>query len=110
MLQEPEMQQIVEKCAQLSSYVKNSGLNKLLKTSLKRYTSTRWNSVYTMIKCIIENFAEVYKLLTVKQRLRNESRINSHKTPDQVILELITDLDKSKLEEIVTFLAPFKVC
>lgn len=109
MLTEKRVHEIVEKCAKLSSYVKNTGLNKRLKTSLKRYTKTRWNSIFIMINCIIENFSEVYKLLTIKQRLRNEYRMNAKKSHDQEILNLINDLDKSDLEKIAEFLKPFKV-
>lgn len=110
MLSEPRMEDIVKKCARLSSFVKNTGLNKHLEHSLKRYTPTRWNSVFIMINCIIENFAEVYKWLTIKQRLRNELRITAKKQPDQDILNLMSELNKSELEKITEFLAPFKVC
>lgn len=109
MLSEPKVISIVDKCAKLSSFVKNTGLNKHLTPSLKRHTSTRWNSVYIMFDCIIKNFSEVYRLLTLKQRLRNEFRINSRKQPDQEITSLITDLNKSELEKVTEFLNPFKV-
>lgn len=110
MLTETKMNEIILKCSQLSSYVKNTGLNKHLKISLKRYTSTRWNSVFLMIDSIITSFSEVYKMLTIKQRLRNESRINASKLPDQEILNLIGELNLSELNQIKNFLEPFKVC
>lgn len=110
MLTETKMNEIILKCSQLSSYVKNTGLNKHLKISLKRYTSTRWNSVFSMIDSIITSFSEVYKMLTTKQRLRNESRINAGKLPDQEILNLIGELNLSELKQIKNFLEPFKVC
>lgn len=110
MLTETKINEIILKCSQLSSYVKNTGLNKHLKISLKRYTSTRWNSVFSMIDSIITSFSEVYKMLTTKQRLRNESRINAGKLPDQEILNLIGELNLSELKQIKNFLEPFKVC
>lgn len=110
MLTQTQVMKIVEKCAELSSYVKNTGLNKFFNPTFKRYTKTRWNSIYVMIDCIIKNFSELNKLLTVRQRLRNESRINNNKQADQDILSLVTNLNNSELVAIRDFLAPFKVC
>lgn len=109
MLTEPSVMRVVEMCATLSSYVKNTGLNKYLSPSLKRYSKTRWNSIFIMIDAIIESNSEVYKLLTVKQRLRNEARINAYKQADQEILNMITNLNMTELNNIKEFLQPFKV-
>lgn len=109
MLAENEVRVIIQHCAELSSYVKNSGLNMKLKTSLKRHTPTRWNSTYIMIDAIINNYQDVYELLIVKQRLRNEARLKSYKQIDYEISDLITKLNQNKLDEIRTFLKPFKV-
>lgn len=62
-----------------------------------------------MIDCIIQSFGEVYKILTTKQRLRNEMRINNGKRADHDILDLIEVLNKDQLIEIKQFLEPFKV-
>lgn len=109
MLDETEMKGIVEQSSKLSSYVKNAGLNSKLKTSLKRYTTTRWNSVYTMISAIIENYQPVYDLLVERQILRNESKLKQNKAPDNQITDLITVLNRTRLVEIRDFLQPFKV-
>lgn len=109
MLTEANVKKIVDNCARVASFIKNTGLNKHLKSSLKRFTPTRWNSVYKMIDSIIENYGEIYKVLTARQRLRNEGRINSQKNPDEEILNLITALKKSELVSIKSFLEPFKV-
>lgn len=108
-LTEQKVKQIVQQCAVLSSYIKNTGLNKQLKPSLKRYTATRWNSVFIMIDCIIKSYNDVYKLLITKQRLRNECKINSNKQPDHEISDMVSVLNQSELIEIRDFLGSFKV-
>lgn len=45
MLTEARVKLIISQASELSAYMKNSGLNMLLKTTLKRSVSTRWNSV-----------------------------------------------------------------
>lgn len=70
---------------------------------------TRWNSVYLMIDSILQSFGEIYDVLTTKQRLRNEARMNNGKQFDHEILELIEVLNKDDLIEIKQFLEPFKV-
>lgn len=64
---ETKVSSIVDKCATLSSYMKNHGLNKNLRPTLKRYTPTRWNSVYIMIDCIIKSYGPAYDILIAKQ-------------------------------------------
>ena len=100
---------MIQQCADLSSYVKSSGLNTKLKTSLKRHTTTRWNSTFIMIDAILTNFEDVYELLIIKQRLRNEARAKSYKPPDSEISDLITSINPTVLKSLRTFLEPFKV-
>lgn len=109
MLTEKRVKVIVEQCATLSSYVKNNGFNRDLNPTLKRYTTTRWNSVHIMIDCIIKSYQDVYKLLLAKQRHRNEARMMSSKQPDSEITEHLTVLNVAQLTEIRDFLLPFKV-
>lgn len=109
MLDDEYVKEIVNQAAKLSSYVKNSGLNKHLKTSLKRHTSTRWNSVYVMLKAISDNYRDVYELLVTKQRLLNEARWKNKQQTNNEISELITALEPEKMDELIKFLVPFKV-
>lgn len=54
MFDEPRVMAIIKQCSSLLSYVKNSGMNEDLKTSLKPHTAIRWNSVFLMIDAIIK--------------------------------------------------------
>lgn len=109
MLEDPIAKKLVQKANELSAYVKNSGMNTKLQTSLKTYTKTRWNSVFIMINAIINNYEIVYDLLMEKQRIVNEEKIKRRKQPNNDISELITTLNRSELIEMRDFLEPFKV-
>lgn len=107
MLDDPKIKVIIEKNSKLANYVKNSGLNHKLKRSLKRFTPTRWNSVFIMLESIIESYSDVYELLIMKQRLMNEARLKKHQSTDNAISELITTLNLSDMKAMKTL--PFKV-
>lgn len=109
MLDEKSVQVLIKQSTCLSSYVKNSGLNKELKMGLKLYTKTRWNSVYSMVDVIINNYQDLYELLISRQRLRNEARISCNQQPDNVISDLVTNINLTELTRLRDFLAPFKV-
>lgn len=109
MLDEPKVKEILKRCAKLAAYVKNSGLNTQLTTSIKGYTPTRWNSVYTMVDGIYKNYQQIYDVLIMKQRLVNEVRIKNKLSPDNVLSELILVLQQSELKDIRDLLEPFKV-
>lgn len=64
MLEEHDVKQLVEKASKLASYMKNYGHNKHLKTSIKTFSKTRWNSVCIMFKSIIDNYEDIVKVLT----------------------------------------------
>lgn len=109
MLDQPQVKEIIKNCSKLAAYVKNGGLNAKLKTSLKIYVSTRWNSVHMMISAILSNYNDIYDLLVEKQRAMNEC--NQFRSNRQVenILEYLTILDIDELKRIEIFLNPFKV-
>lgn len=109
MLAEPTVKDIVQAANTLSCYVKNCGMNTQLKKSLKRYTTTRWNSIFIMIDAIIESYNVLYDLLSEKQRIVNEEKIKQRKPTDNSITNLITNIDMVDLVEIHKFLQPFKV-
>lgn len=109
MLQQSRVGNIIKLSSKLSAYMRNSGLNSKLRTSLKNYTCTRWNSVYIMIKEIIKNYQAVYDLLCKKQTSINEARLRQNMQPETTLLDLITDLSKTDLITLCEFLEPFKV-
>lgn len=109
MFNEENMKTLKSQCAELTAHVKNGGLNRKLKPSLKLYTTTRWNSVCIMIDAIVKNYHAIYDLLSEKQRLRNEQRLKQRKQPDNVVVELITVLKQEELISVRDFLLPFKV-
>lgn len=109
MLAEKDVKEVVKKANALSSYVKNSGMNTKLKISLKCFTTTRWNSIYTMLNAIITSYQDVYDLLLEKQRFINDDKLKNGKQPNNEISDMITTLNRSDLIEICNFLQPFKV-
>lgn len=109
MLSSPRVKAIIDDSARLASYVKNTGLNKFLKPTVKRFVSTRWNSIFVMIDSILKNFDELLKLLGARQQLRNVSRNKASKQPDQAIIDLLNAINKTVLISLRDFLEPFKV-
>lgn len=98
MLTEPRVKLIISQASELSAYMKNSGLNMLLETTLKRAVSTRWNSVYIMLREILNNYENIVRVLNDKQT-----------TVKNNVLQLITWLKKQEVEQICSFLEPFKL-
>lgn len=109
MFAEPRVKDTIQDASSLSSYVKNSGMNVHLKNSLKRYTTTRWNSVFIMIDAIIESHNKLYDLLYEKQQIVNDEKIKQRKKTDNSIIDLLTKIKFENLIEIHKFLQPFKV-
>lgn len=93
-----EVKVIVENASKLSSYVKRTGLNFHLKTSLKSFSKTRWNYAYIMLEKIVENYDAIYDILLEKQRA----------TKKENILSMITELNKDEMHAICQFLKIFK--
>lgn len=109
MLSKKSVQEMITQAAKLTAYVKNSGMNSQLKSFLKLYTKTRWNSVFTMFDSIITEYQTTYDLLLYKQRVMNEHGFKNSKQPDNSLSDLITVINLPELIKIKTFLEPFKV-
>lgn len=109
MFMETKVKEIIQKANALCSYVKVTGLNTRLETSLKRHVSTRWNSVYIMLNSILNNFEAVRDLLIEKQLIVNQEKLKQNRPTDNTISELVTSLNKKDLVDIRDFLEPFKV-
>lgn len=103
MLEQANLKDIIKKCSQLATYVKNSGLNRKLKTLLKAFVPTRWNSVFIMIESIINNYRDVYDLMHEKQRILNDHNRNQNKKLEN-IMDYLTTLNMDELIRIKKFL------
>lgn len=109
MFKEPDVKAMIAQCSELTSYVKNQGMNRNFNPSLKLYTTTRWNSVCIMLDAIIKNYHGLYDLLSENQRLRNEERLKRRMQADNKLVELISVLDVCEMVKVRDFLLPFKV-
>ena len=72
--------------------MKKNSFQNLLPTTLKQCNATRWNSIYNMLKSVLDNFEELQKLFAL------------HKPSE---LRRITAINIDLLKELVDFLAPF---
>lgn len=97
---ETNVQSIITDAASLVRHLKKTGLNYKNNIRVKSYCSTRWNTVYTMLNSIVENYQSIYTSL--------EQRQSSGKRKYRNSLERIERLKKSTLIKIVKFLKPFK--
>lgn len=77
-----------------------SGLNFKHKLALKSYCSTRWSTVYIMLKSIIDGYQTIYNLLERRQLSGNRAHENC--------IDRIECLRKSTLRKVVDILRPFK--
>ncbi|KAF0287399.1 Transposable element Hobo transposase [Amphibalanus amphitrite] len=81
-------------CKSLVSLVKRKGLNHLLEKSLKQQVDTRWNSLLTMIRSVLEALPE----------LRSQERFAQ---PD--VSDLVDQLSRSQLHALIDLLQPFEM-
>lgn len=90
-----QIDEIVAISSKLVKYVKKSGLNCDLPTSLKSFTPTRWNTVYFTILSLKSNFADIQKILSDKNLSEKYNIIKEHHL-DQLIAILKPFMDASK--------------
>lgn len=81
-------------CKSLVSLVKRKGLNHLLEKSLKQQVETRWNSLLTMIRSVLEALPE----------LRSQERFAQSDVSD-----LVDQLSRSQLHALIDLLQPFEM-
>lgn len=94
---EPEVKRMVANASSLVRYMKLASLdNTKLKSTLKPYVETRWNTVNFMF----DSMLEVYQAL-------NEREMGSSSSNHRNITEKITCLSKQALENICRFLRIF---
>lgn len=99
MMQNDDMAEIIKNASKLTAYFKNQGLNTQLKTALKLYTSTRWNSIFIMLSEILNHFDDIVQILNERGRVLKKNNL----------LDLITCFDRDMLSAICAFLRPFKI-
>ena len=75
----------------ITTYFKQSGLNKKLKKSLKQSNETRWNTVLYMLKSYVENRDDVEMILNLRRQ--------GH---------MLLDVDMLIISDLIKFLEPFE--
>lgn len=89
---------IISDAAGLVRYLKKSGIpNKNFQTALRSYIETRWNTVYYLLKSILDNYNSILQVLLDKER---------NATTSNVTLKL-TCLPKEDMRNIAEFLKFF---
>lgn len=89
--------EIVETAAKVTALVKNSNINSQLPKTIKSFSRTRWNGVYTMLHSIGVNFANLDQLLFQRQR----------QNPKETCFDLFSSLKASDIKSICEFLEQF---
>lgn len=74
-----DIKDIISRTAALVRYIKITGQNDnpLLRSSLKSYCETRFNTVVDMIDSVERSYDEIYELLREKQRLTKQTNLVS---------------------------------
>lgn len=69
---------IVDNVKSLVKYFKVTGLSSALENSLKSYIKTRWNTIYYMMKSLIDNWDDVVSILTMKNEMHRMNNIDKN--------------------------------
>lgn len=89
---------LVSNAASLVRYLKKSGLSlKEIRNSLQSYCETRWNTVYYLLSCIVNNYTSILNVLARKETI----------TPSSNATDKLTCLSKSDMVTIAEFLKLF---
>ncbi|KAF0301934.1 Transposable element Hobo transposase [Amphibalanus amphitrite] len=80
-------------CKSLVSLVKRKGLNHLLEKSLKQQVETRWNSLLTMIRSVLEALPE----------------LQSQRFAQSEVSDLVVQLSRSQMHALIDLLHPFEM-
>lgn len=98
MLSLPVALKILNECNALCGYMKNTGLNSRLKTTLKAWSRSRWNGACMMFSSVLEaDFNLIIDILNEKQRLTKTD-----------LVKMVTVLDKAEIKPICEFLLQIK--
>ena len=82
----------IENCAELVTYMKRSGLNVKLQKQLVQQVDTRWNSKLAMLKSVAEAYPQLLEEFGTKKETRDR----------------LLKVDLDFLKQLVTILEPFR--
>lgn len=92
------VKKIIDDTSSLVSYVRNSGLGVKCKPQLKKYVTTRWNTVYDMLSSVSLNFVKLGQILLEKEEADKNANVMSK----------LSTISRTNLEIIAEFLKKFK--
>lgn len=92
------VKKIIDDTSSLVSYVRCSGLGVKCQPQLKKYVSTRWNTVHDMLSTVSVNFVRLSQILLEKEE--------ADKNAD--VMSKLTIIPRTNLEIIAEFLKQFK--
>lgn len=92
------VKKIIENVSGLVSYVRNSGLGEKCEPKLKKYTESRWNTVYYTMDSVESNYSRLAHVLLEKEQ--------ADKNAD--VMHKLTNISRSDLSVISKFLKKFK--
>lgn len=90
---------LIENVSSLVTYVRNSGLGEKCNPKLKKYTESRWNTVYNTMNAVELNYSRLAQILLEKEQADKNANV-MHK---------LTNISRSDLEMISKFLKKFKI-
>lgn len=89
---------ILKSVSKIVSHVKKTNMNSQMDTTLKIYSSTRWNGALTMLKSFSRNFQNLYDALYVRHR----------QNPREKYFAIISNLDTDAICQMCSFLEQFQ--
>lgn len=98
MFRDSRVNTIKKTASKIVSFVKKTSMNSQLKTTLKKFSSTRWNGAFDMFSSLFENYDQLRDLLYTRQRAN----------PRQPYFDLISTIDPEDIGRICRFLKQFK--
>lgn len=98
-----ELDETIIACKKIVKYFKKANLQHKLNTTLKNACPTRWNSNYTMLKSIVDNWATVSQILSENQQAQRLTHVNISTLT--ILVELLQDFERT-FKELQTCSSP----
>lgn len=93
------VKQLIEKTSALVTFIRNSGLGEKCEPKLKKYTESRWNTVYDTMNTVELNYSRIAQILLEKEQADKNA----------IVMHKLTNISRSDLEVISKFLKKFKI-
>lgn len=93
-----QVKTIIDKAMVLVSYMRRSGLGVKCEPKLKKFISTRWNSVHDCLSSVLLNYAKISSILLEKEEADKNANL----------MDKLTTIPRSSLETVSEFLKKFK--